>query len=447
MMLLAMAIAVGTAPMPDVLVFSKTAGFRHGSIEAGAEAIATMAKGKWSLVLSEDSNVFKPQTLEQFEVVIFLNTTLNVLDDQQQAAFEAWLRGGGGWVGIHAAADTEYDWPFYGDMLGRAWFAGHPDVQEATIAVEDASHPAMAHLQPTWTRTDEWYNFATSPRTDVHVLASVEETSYEGGSMGSDHPIVWTVPIDDGVAFYTGLGHTIESWAEPAYLSHVAGAIDWASNHGWISLDQLDRDWAPHVGWTEVSGIELKDGAIVVVPETGLGGGEVFLSAGHGKSRDLVSTAVFGDMELHLEFMVPAAGNSGVYVQGRYEIQILDTAGKTNLKAGDCGGVYQRWDEARDPKGFEGRPPRVNAAKPAGQWQSYDIVFRAPTFNSDGNKLTNARLERVVHNGVMIHEDLELTGPTRGGREPEVAQGPIRLQGDHGAIAYRNIRVRRLPAL
>jgi hypothetical protein len=151
-------------------------------------------------------------------------------------------------------------------------------------------------------------------------------------------------------------------------------------------------------------------------------------------------------MELHLEFMVPAGGNSGVYVQGRYEIQILDSAGKTALNAGDCGGVYQRWDDARDPKGFEGTPPSVNAAKPAGQWQSYDIVFRAPTFDSDGNKLTNARLDRVMHNGVLIHEDVELTGPTRGGSEPEIAQGPIRLQGDHGAIAYRNIRVRRLPA-
>ena len=405
MMLLAMTLAVGTAPMPDVLVFSKTAGFRHDSIEAGAEAIATLAKGKWSVVLSEDSNVFKPQTLEQFEVVIFLNTTLDVLDDQQQTAFEAWLRGGGGWVGIHAAADTEYDWPFYGEMLGRAWFAGHPAVQEATIAVEDASHPAMAHLQPTWTRTDEWYNFATSPRTDVHVLASVEETSYEGGSMGSDHPIVWTVPIDNGVAFYTGLGHTIESWAEPAFLSHVSGAIDWASNHGWISLDQLDLDWAPHVGWAEVSGIELKDGAIVVVPETGVGGGEVFLSAGHGKSRDLVSTAVFGDMELHLEFMVPdwwVTRACMCKVGMKYK---SSTQQERQTSRRGTAGVYTSGGmRPETQRALRAGLHVVNAAKPAGQWQSYDIVFRAPTFNSDGTKLTNARLDRVVHNGVVIHE-------------------------------------------
>jgi hypothetical protein len=121
----------------------------------------------------------------------------------------------------------------------------------------------------------------------------------------------------------------------------------------------------------------------------------------------------------------------------------LDSYGVADPTPGDCGGIYKRWDESRSPKGFEGSPPRENASAPPGDWQIYDILFQAPRFDVDGKKIENARFKSVRHNGVLIHKDVELTGPTRGGREPEVAAGPLRLQGDHGPVVYRRVRVRR----
>ncbi len=155
-----------------------------------------------------------------------------------------------------------------------------------------------------------------------------------------------------------------------------------------------------------------------------------------GRTRHLVTRAEHGDCRAHIEFMVPAGSNSGVYFQGRYEIQVLDSWGKEKLKHGDCGGIYQRWAKG---KGFEGHPPRVNASRRPGQWQTFDVIFRAPRFDGSGKKTANARFVRVVHNGVTVHEDVEVTGPTRAAMfRDEKPTGPIMLQGDHGPVAYRN---------
>jgi len=425
--------------LPGVLIFSRTSGFRHGSIETAAQALRDIGADRWRLMTTEDPSIFTAEALAETDVVVFMNTTGDVLDANQQAVMAAWLRGGGGWVGVHAAADTEYDWPFYGKLLGGGWFKSHPSIQPADIRVEDISHPTLSHVPPIWNRVDEWYNFMKSPRSDVHVLASLDESSYSGGAMG-DHPIAWTVPIGKGVAFYTGLGHTNESWKEPAFLAHVARAIDWTAGDGWIEMGSLDgRTWAHRAGWRAAGsavsvgrGLDAEDGDGVLINTAG------------GHAGDLVSHATFGDCEVEIEFMVPEGGNSGVYLQGRYEVQILDSFGKAKPGSGDCGGIYERWDESRSPSGFEGVPPRANASRPAGVWQRYRIVFRAPRFGENGVKEANARFERVTHNGIVIHEDVELRGPTRGGQGVEAAEGPLRLQGDHGPIAYRNLRVRRI---
>lgn len=153
----------------------------------------------------------------------------------------------------------------------------------------------------------------------------------------------------------------------------------------------------------------------------------------------------FGDCEVHIEFMVPKDSNSGVYLMGRYEIQIFDSFGVEHPKYSDCGGIYQRWREKPEPgqpQGYEGKPPKVNASLPPGQWQSFDITFRAPRFDSSGKKTENARFVKVVHNGKVIHENEEVTGPTRSGSfDDEKPTGPIMLQGNHGPVAFRNIRV------
>jgi len=161
-----------------------------------------------------------------------------------------------------------------------------------------------------------------------------------------------------------------------------------------------------------------------------------------GRTSNLLSKAEFGDVKAHVEFMVPKDSNSGVYFSARYEIQVLDSWGVTALKHGDCGGIYQRWDNNREPKGYEGHPPRANASRPPGRWQTFDVIFRAPRFDDAGRKVANARFEKVVHNGVVVHADVEVTGPTRASTyNDEKRTGPLMLQGDHGPVAYRNIRI------
>ena len=148
----------------------------------------------------------------------------------QQAAFENYIADGGGYMGVHSAADTEYDWPFYGNLVG-AYFKGHPAIQEATIKVADKLHPATKGLPDRWTRTDEWYDYRTNPRGDVHVLATLDEKSYTNATMGADHPITWCQEYGGGRSFYTGLGHTKESYGEPAFQQLLLGGIRWAAGN------------------------------------------------------------------------------------------------------------------------------------------------------------------------------------------------------------------------
>jgi cytochrome c len=212
----------------DLLVFSRTAGFRHASIEAGVAAVEQIASQRgWTVVASEDPAVFQPATLGEFEVIVFLNTTGDILDDAQQDAFVGWVQAGGGFVGIHSATDTEMQWPWYVGLVGTS-FADHPAPQMATLHVVDATHPATTGLPDPWVRFDEWYNFLSNPSAEVDVLLRLDETTYTGGTMGREHPIAWSHEYDGGRAFYTALGHTIESWREPEFLAHVAGGLEWA---------------------------------------------------------------------------------------------------------------------------------------------------------------------------------------------------------------------------
>ncbi|MHC4429719.1 MAG: ThuA domain-containing protein [Planctomycetota bacterium] len=226
--------ACATKPGPrpaepySVLVFSKTAGFRHTSIPDGVAAIVRLgAENGFEVHATEDAAVFTDAQLAPFAAVVFLSTTGDILDEPQQAAFEQYVRRGGGFVGVHAASDTEYDWPWYGRLVG-AYFHSHPAIQEAVIDVTDHNHPSTRFLPQRWTRRDEWYNYRTSPSDTVRVLATLDERTYEGGSMGDDHPIAWCHEPDGGRAWYTGGGHTSESFQEPLFLQHLLGGILWA---------------------------------------------------------------------------------------------------------------------------------------------------------------------------------------------------------------------------
>jgi type 1 glutamine amidotransferase len=217
------------APFP-VLLFSRTVGFRHDSIPAAIQALTELQDtGGFTVEATEDPTAFTTDNLARFRVVVFLLTTGDVLDDDQQAAFEAWIGAGGGYMGVHSAADTEYGWPFYGALVG-AYFKAHPAVQAANVEVEAADHPAMAGIASPWMRIDEWYDFQTNPRDSVTVLATVDESSYTGGTMGPDHPIVWAhSTLGGGRALYTAMGHTQESYADPVFRQHLTGALRWVA--------------------------------------------------------------------------------------------------------------------------------------------------------------------------------------------------------------------------
>ena len=201
--------------------------------------------------------------------------------------------------------------------------------------------------------------------------------------------------------------------------------------------------WRTPTGtWSVVKDVSLDPAdpkQFVLVPGEG-----VIVNSAASHTVDLITQAEFGDMEVHVEFCIAKHSNSGVYLMGRYEMQIYDSFGveKDQYPGIECGGIYPRWINEKD---VEGHSPLVNASKPPGQWQTFDITFRAPRFDASGKKIANAKVVKFVHNGKVIHENVELNGPTRGPiAEDEKPTGPIRLQGDHGPVAYRNLRVKAI---
>ncbi|MFF1275780.1 lectin [Streptomyces marokkonensis] len=406
-------------PAYEILVFSRTAGFRHSSIDEGITALRDLGTANnFTVTATEDPAAFTTANLAQYRTVVFLSTTGDVLGPAQQTAFEQYMGAGGGYVGIHAAADTEYDWPFYEGLAG-ALFQSHPAIQPATVKVEDRAHDATAHLGRTWQRTDEWYNYRTNPRTTAHVLASLDESSYSGGTMSGDHPIAWCKDYAGGRAFYTGGGHTEESYADPVFRRHLLGGIRWAAG-------TTRADCRPETGYTP-----LFDGtATTGWKQAGPGG--FTLADGtltsHGGLGLLWYDAkeITGDYSLKLDWKLNGDDNSGVFVgfpasddpwsavNNGYEIQIdaTDAADRTT------GAVY----------GFRSADlaARDAALNPPGEWNTYEI------------RVTGERLE-VFLNGRKIN-DFTNTDPAR-----SLKQGHIGLQnhGDGDDAAFRNIRIKQ----
>ncbi|GAB3920930.1 lectin [Kribbella albertanoniae] len=405
-------------PPYDVLVFSKTAGFRHDSIPQGLQLIRDLgAANSFTVTATEDANAFNASNLAQYESVVFLNTTGDVLNATQQGAFESYIRGGGGYVGIHSAADTEHDWPFYGELVG-AQFASHPAIQQATVRVENRAHQSTQHLTPSWVRTDEWYNFRTNPRSSARVLATLDESTYSGGSMGGDHPITWCKSIQAGRSFYTGNGHTQSSYTEPAFRSQVLGGIRYAAN-------RTKADCRPETGYTT-----LYNGSTTGWSQSGPGSftnSDGTLTSTGGMGMLWYGAKEFRSYSLKLDWRMPGDDNSGVIVgfpagsdpntalsQG-HEVQIdaTDSADKTT------GAVY----------GFKSADlaARDAALNPPGEWNTYELLV-------EGERL------QVFLNGVKIN-DFTNTDPVR-----SLTSGHIAIQ-NHGTgddVSYRNIRIKEL---
>ncbi|MCA2218679.1 ThuA domain-containing protein [Jidongwangia harbinensis] len=401
----------------DVLVFSRTAGFRHDSIAVGTQAVRELgAAHGFTVTATEDPAAFTPANLAGYEAVIFLNTTGDVLNATQQSAFESYIRSGRGYVGVHSAADTEYDWPFYGDLVG-AYFASHPAIQPADVVVEDRAHAATTHLPQRWNRTDEWYNYRTNARSTAHVLASLDESTYSGGGMGADHPHAWCKSYAGGRSFYTGGGHTQQSYADQAFRQHLLGGIRYAAG-------QAHADCRPETGYTA-----LYNGATTGWTQAGPGSftnTDATLTSTGGMGLYWYQAKQFTNYSLKLDWRLAGDDNTGVFigfppssdpwsaVDNGYEIQIdaTDAADRTT------GAVY----------GFRSADiaARDAALNPPGEWNTYEILV-------EGERL------QVLLNGVKIN-DYTNTDPVRS------LAGHIGIQnhGDGDEASFRNIRIKEL---
>lgn len=212
----------------QVLVFSKTKAFRHESIAEGKLALLQLGlDNNWVVDTSEDASLFVGRYLKKYDAVVFLNTSGDILNEEEQVAFQNYIQGGGSFIGIHAASDTEKEWPWYNNLVG-AYFKGHPKPQNARYNVLDKAFPAVSFMPDTVNRYEEIYNFYNFKKELVKVIMSVDEKSYNGGNMGGFHPIAWYHFYDGGKAFYTAWGHHPETFREKLFLNHIAAAIKWA---------------------------------------------------------------------------------------------------------------------------------------------------------------------------------------------------------------------------
>ncbi|MDA0183278.1 ThuA domain-containing protein [Solirubrobacter phytolaccae] len=347
----------GLAATPDpakkfhVLVFSKTAGFRHGSIGPGITAIKLLGEqNNFGVDAIEDATLFTDAFLSRYDAVIWLSTTGDVLNDTQQAAFERYIQGGGGYVGIHAASDTEYTWPWYGRLVG-GYFRNHPNgTPTATVVREDATHVSTAHLPERWTRVDEWYNFQgitnpvvngggtdVSPRTQtpIHVLLTVDESTYnesDGNTTDDDHPVSWCKRFDGGRMFYTALGHTNQSFTEAPFLQHLVNGIDVAAGYtSDLSCGIYKANTSGDVGGTVAPTLSLALGT-----PTPLGPFTPGVARSYTSTATATVTSTAGDGTLSVSD--PSTNATGRLVNGAFSLpQPLEVMAAS---AGGTGGAF-----------------------------------------------------------------------------------------------------------
>ncbi len=419
--------------------------------------------GRFAVETTKPPAGLDADTLAKYDVIL---SNWNSWGSDREAA-EAWpaaarkayvnfVRSGGGHVTVHAGGSSFYDgWPAYRKVALVYWEkgrTGHGRRHEFTVRIESVDHPVTAGLDD-FTITDElWRNPGVVE--GATVLASSRST-HKGKE--TRHPAVVSSTLEKGRCCGILLGHGVANMTNPGFRALVVRGTAWAAGS---AASPADRKGAVRLpvgdgldGWRGNTGDWVAAGDVFQGPDdpkklAWKEGTGCLVNGKKGRTRHLVTEREHGDCRAHVEFMVPKGSNSGVYFQGRYEIQVLDSWGVEKLKHGDCGGIYQRWDpkRGRGKQGFEGRSPRINASRPPGRWQEFDVVFRAPRFDEQGRKIKNARFVKVVHNGKVVHENVAVTGPTRAAMfRDEKPRGPMMLQGDHGPVAYRNIIIEPLP--
>ncbi|HNY26140.1 MAG TPA: ThuA domain-containing protein [Candidatus Sumerlaeota bacterium] len=469
-----------------ILVFWRCEGFFHSSIPLATQAFKAMGEktGAFSVDVSDDMNVLTAENLAKYDGLLFNNTTMLEPNEAQQKAILDFVKSGKGIIGVHAASDNFYKWKEGAEMIG-ATFDGHPWTSEGTwpVKLDEPDHVLLKGFDHKGFLLKEELYQPGGPysRAKLRILVSMDMDHPDSRKpdpksikrVDLDEGLVWIHKVEKGRVFYSGFGHNEDIFWNKAMLQQYLDGIQYAL--GDYEMDDRPSDEvSPRpeptyaegskgafyrnvalIGenglsvWRQPTGEWQVFGDAVTDPQNekalkGAEGKGVIVNGPKGSTNNLLSNLEHWDVMAHVEFKVPKGSNSGVYFMGRYEIQVFDSFGieKAEYPGAGCGGIYQRW--AND-KGFEGHDPLVNASKPAGEWQSYDVVFRAPRFDASGKKTENARFVRVVQNGKVIHENVEVTGPTRAAAfEDEKSLGPLMLQGDHGPVAYRNVTLRVL---
>ncbi len=433
-MALALCCTIADAAAPkNVLVVSVTKGFRHDVIPTVDAVLKELAaqSGKFTVDFAQtDEQLAKKMTLAglaKYDAVVFNNTTGDLpLPDRE--GFQAWIRSGKGFVGFHAATDTLPGYPAFIDMIG-AQFDSHHEQVEVEARVEDPHHAATEHFPASFRVKDEIYLFKNFHREKVHGLITMDKHPNYG--QPGDFPIAWCKAYGQGRVIYTSLGHRVDVVQREDIKQHYLGAVLW-------SLGLAEGAVQPQSPRLTLSSSETAEGFKPLFDGMDLAGWELRNPAGHATwsaqngmlintlaenehGTDLVTRDKFWNFTVRYDYLIPPGANSGFYLRGRHELQILDDFNSGKPAISGNGSFYNF------------AAPLKFASKPAGQWNSIEATII-------GNKVT------VIHNGVKIHDQRIVDRPTGGELDGNVnGPGPILLQGDHGAVAFRNLRIRVLP--
>lgn len=416
----------------NVLVVTVTKGFRHSSIPTAEAVIASLAErhGGFSVDFARSDEQIAERmssaNLQKYDGVIFANTT-GELPLPDKKGFIKWIESGKGFVGMHSASDTFHRFKPYIEMLGGE-FQTHKKQVEVNVVNEDSAHAACDHYGPHFKIFDEIYLLKNFHRNKVHGLLTLHH--HPNSKVPGDYPIAWAKAFGAGKVFYTSLGHREDVWTNADYQKHILGGILWSI--GLAKGDSSPRDLSAKLSPEEkkagfkslfngrdLSGWHLrhKDGVASWNAQNGM----LVNTIEKGKhGTDLVSEESFWNFIVRYDFQVPQSSNSGFYLRGRHEIQILEDSGKRELRTGGNGAIYSI------------KPVDIFVSRKPGEWQEVEAKIV-------GNRVT------VFLNGVKVHDKVEVNKATGGELNAHLDQpGPILLQGDHGAVAFRNLRIKIL---
>lgn len=435
---LALAAVLQAAEAKKILVVTATKGFRHSSIPTAEAVIAGLGhrSGQFTVDFvrggprgNEDAEVREKMTkenLQKYDAVIFANTTGNLAIPDPQA-FVDWVKSGKAFIGMHSATDTFPAFRPYIDMIGGE-FQSHKEQAAVECLNESHGHPATKSIGHSYPVFDEIYLMKNFQSNGVHRLLDLDK--HPNTKQPGDYPIAWCKKVGSGRVFYTSLGHREDVWTSDRYQDHILGGIQWAlglekgdsepqSRAYKVSDDEKKAGFKPLFNGENLTGWKLRnaDGRPSWTAQKGM---LVNTTTADVHGSDLVTEEKFKDFTIRYEYQVPKGSNSGLYLRGRYEIQILEDFERNKPEMGGNGAIYNT------------KPVSLFASRRAGEWQEAEATIQ-------GNRVT------VYLNGVKVHDNVEVPKATGGELDQNLDQpGPIMLQGDHGAIAFRNVRIKPL---